>query len=374
VRLVPLILVLALGLNAQQPREDNAELLSTIERFRSAIAAEDWKHAAELSKSLSNSVSGSRDSVLSRSASSEIENFIEALPENTETVAVAQGSFKLSAPGGNVQLDALQVARGYVLGLLSAAEKGQVFKALEGRTMRYAVLVARKFRNHPPDGSQGLPLGMIDYQGCAVYAVAGTVSETVFPKVPETTIFGKRVWLMQGKQYEQARDATPKIDTYLFTLLKADTILACNDRDFFESIVQGIAAPAGKHGLPPNLPEWRHVERSAPFWALRHFRTDAAGTDPTDPRRGSLFGIAYDGSIGVTLQVESPAGQIQAHWLSTPSRNPWEAFTKSPDVGSGATTRKVADGTWELSVRDDLAPGYFTVFALMGMLGFAVLL
>ena len=373
-RLLALFLISALALNAQSPSVDNAEILTTIDRLRSAIASEDWKLAAELSKSLRTTVKGARDSALARSASSDIEDIIRALPQDTETIAVAQVPFTLSAMTPTVQIDALQVARGYVLALLGAAEKGEVFKALEGRAMRFSMVMARNFRNHPSDGSQALPLGMIDYQGCSVYAFAGPISETVFPKVPEISIFGKRVWLMQGKLYEQARDATPRTDTYLFTLLKEDTILACNDRNFFESLVQRVSVPPVEHGLPANLPEWKYVERSAPFWGFRHFKPDAPGTDPTDPRRGGLMGSAYTGTIGVTFQVEKPAGQILARWLSTSLTNPWERFTKSPEIGSGSQTRRLADGTWELSVKDDLAPGYFTVFALMGMLGFVVLL
>lgn len=370
---VVLLLIFALALSAQEPGGGSQNLLSLTDRLRFAMDAGDWKKAAELSSALKDAVREERDRTLAKTSEVQINRVIESLPENTETIVVAQQPFTLSEPVRNSEQSALTVARWYVLGLLGAADDEKPLKSLYGSTIRFAVLAARKFANQPPDGGTGAPLGMIAYQGCAEYAFASPIAQLAFPGLPDTTIAGHQVWKATGRQFAQGRDATPRSETYLMALLRPDLILACNNADFFSSILTNVDASL-KGTLLQRLPEWKHVDRSAPVWGIRHFVPESAATDPTYPSNGGVTGTAVQGAIGMFFQVGLPAGKVRALWLSTSKENPWEELSKAPDFGGAASTRSVSEGVWELSVNDELGPGSFAVFAVMAMLGFAVFL
>jgi hypothetical protein len=368
-------LLCACVLRGQDSGGDTQGLQALTEQLRLAVNAGDWKAAAELSATLKKAVVEQRDNTLAKGSNKQIDRLIDGLPEDTETIVVAHQPFTLSEPNKtNIEQGALPTARGYVLGLLGASDDGQPLKFLYGSTVRFAMLAARKFANHPPDGSDALPLGLIAYQGCGIYAFANPVAQLAFPGLPESTIAAHQVWTATGKQYSQARNATARSETYLMTALRPELILVCNDRDFFSSVVTNLdKGPRGS--LLQRLPEWKRVDRSASLWGLRHFVEDAAATDPTYPSNGGLLGDRLSGATGAIFEAGPHKGQLRALWLSASRDNPWEELSKSPDFRGAATVRQVADGIWELSVNDDvLGAGSFAVFAIMAFLGFAVLI
>jgi hypothetical protein len=367
------LLLCACALFGQEPSGDPKNLQALMESLRLAMEGGDWKTAAELSSSLKNAVIGERDRTLARDSKEQIDRLIDALPENTETIVVAQQPFTLSKPDPNTEHGALTTARAYILGLLGAADDEKPLKALYGSTLRYAVLAARKFANHPPDDNNVLPLGLIAYQGCGVYAFANLVAQLAFPGPPDSTIAAHQVWTATGEQHSQARDATSRSETYLITFLNPDLILACNDKEFFSSVVTSFDRRS-KGTLLQRLPEWKQVDRSVPVWGLRHFIEEASATDPTHPNNGDFVGEKLTGAIGTVLEVD-PEGKVRALWLSTSKENPWDDLSRNPDLRGAASARALANGVWELSVNDDVpGAGYFAIFAIMAFLGFAVLL
>jgi hypothetical protein len=371
-RSIGLCLLVAATLRSQDVSATKDLLIQT-DNLRAAMAAGDWKKADELSRTLSDAVRLARDRAFAQNANGQIDGILNALPQNIETVIVAQQPFTLRDANSNTQPDTLTGARSYVLMPLAAMEMGKIYKALDGSTIRFALLAGRKFTFQPDDGGKGSPLGMIAHQACAIYAFATPVPESSFTSTQETRILGKKVWLFEGKDYEQAADAEPRTDTYLITLLETDVMLVCNNRDFFSSVISGIGAPSDNSKLK-NLPEWKQVDRSAPVWGFRHFIPDPNGTDPTHPSHGELLRNKDEGAIGVTMQVGLPLGKISARWLTASNVNPWEELTKSNEFQGGASSRKVSDQVWELSVSDGVEPGSFAILALMGALGFLVLL
>lgn len=141
-----------------------------LDRLQSAANAADWKNAALLSQSLKEAVLQRRDRSLGRQTDDEVDSILRWLPADTETVVVAHQPFTLAEPNPQTLPGALEAAQGYILGLLGSIDDGKLFKNLEGRTLRFAVLAARKFANQPPNANGGTPLGMIAFQGCATYA------------------------------------------------------------------------------------------------------------------------------------------------------------------------------------------------------------
>jgi hypothetical protein len=354
----------ALALSAQQPQVNSESLLVLTDRLRAAMEAGDWKKAAELSSALKNATAEARGRALLGKNNEEIDRVLGWLPENTETIVVAQQPFILLEGDPNSVADALTEARGYVLNLLGPANDAELVKALYGTTVRFAVLAARRFENHKADERGAIPLGMIAYQGCAAYAFGTAVRDAAFTRLPDSTILNHEVWTLTGDEPD---------DKVLISFLKPDLILACNDKDFFSSVLSRINEPP-KETKFRRLPEWSQVDHSASVWGLRHFIPEAREWDPTHPANAGVTGTSDAGAIGITLQVGLPRGKVSGRWLSTSKTNYWDDLVSSPDFGNAASTRKIGEGVWELSANDESGPGTFAVFALMAMLGFAVLL
>jgi len=359
-------------LAAQEPRS-NDKLLALTDQLQSAINAGDWKNAAKLSSLVRDAVTQARNLSFAETTNEQVDTILNWLPENTETVVVAQEPFTISESNPNTEPGALTEARGYILGLLDAANQGKLFHALEGRTLRFALLTGRKFANHPTDRNNVLPLGLIAYQGCATYAFAKPVAEMASSGRPGTVIAGKQVWVSKGREYEPTRDADQRWATYLVALLSPDLILVCNDRDFFSSVVSRMTTRPVKQAFPPSLSEWKQMNRSAPFWGFRHFLPQPADTDPTDPRKGSLPEITDAGAMGVVMQLGVRTDGIRARWLSRSDTNPWQQLAKAGDFKGKAQSYRVSEGVWELNIRGDAQVEDFAVFALMAVLGFAML-
>ena len=55
--------------------------------------------------------------------------------------------------------------------------------------------------------------------------------------MPGAVILEHPVWLMEGKQYQQARDARPRTETHYITLLKPELMLVCNNEAFLTEIL-----------------------------------------------------------------------------------------------------------------------------------------
>ncbi len=235
-------------------------------------------------------------------------------------------------------------------------------------------MAARKFGNHPDDGGKALPLGMIAYQGCGFYSFAQSIPEDVLPQPPTTSILGQPVWLAEGKEYVQARNARPTTDTYLMALPKPDLVIACNDRNFLTQVLSRMTATPSTQAFPPTLPEWKYVDRSKPLWALRHFRQERALEDPSFPNNVGLFqGYNVSAPVGVVVIVDGPNGRVIGRFIASSPENPWKDLVSVGDFSGQAETHQVAPGVWELSAPADSESGGYMVFALMAILGFVVL-
>jgi len=274
---------------------------------------------------------------------------------------VAQEPFTIVPEDRTAFQPALAMAQGYVLGLLAAAEKENVLKGLTGRTVRLAVLAARRFgedeRETPPD-AQGGALGMIPYQGCAVYAFSEPVKESLLGRPPEDSIMGYRVWISKGSQNDW-----PDTDTYLVSLLKPDLMLVCNHRQFFSEVVSRIGSSPERRALPANLPEWSQVDRSAPLWAICHYGDYAALT--------GLISNGEDlGATGLTVEFGLASGAVRARMIA--KSDPWKKAVNDPQFAGAAKSREAAHGIWELSVEGKPEAGFMAVFVLMALLGFVV--
>ena len=347
---------------AQQQPDPKPELLNLTDQIDSAIQAGDWNRAAALSRSLNYAADNARNRSMAKGSTELIDQILEWLPPDTETLVVAQQPFKVMSGDQQAAEGVAVMARGYVLFLLDAIEKESLIKVLAGRTIRVAAVGARKFGNHDPDAAGRAPLGLIKYEGCAVYSFAEEVPEAIFQRPADESIMGRAVWISKGSQND-FKDT----DTYLAALPKPDLMLVCNNRDFFTQMISRMAVAQPPRALPTDLKAWQFVDRSAPVWAIRHFRRDRAADDPTF----EMIGGKDSQATGLAAEFGMHGG---AKGTMISKSDPWAGYVKLPDFEGAATSRTLGDGVWELAVTNNLEGAAMAVFVLMAYLGFVVLI
>ncbi len=348
---------------AAQPAT-SADLMKLTDELEAAIQAGDWPKAAQLSRSLRGATEEARNQSMAAAGSELVDSILTWLPSDTETLVVAQEPFTLSTRHENKIPGALEEAQGYVLGPLAAAESENLLMALVGRTVRLAALGARRFGEEPPGDrppDAPAPLGMIPYQGCGVYSFTEPIKEPLLKRPPEDSIMGHLVWISKGSQNDR-----PDAETYYVSLLKSDVVMACNNRDFFQELVSRIGLPQRLRALPANLPEWKQVDRTAPVWAVCHYR-ESRMLSAILSAGGKDFG-----ATGLTVEFGHASGPVKARLMA--GSDPWKALVDNLEFKGAATSRNVGSGVWELTVDGGPDAAGFAVFALMAVLGFVVLL
>jgi hypothetical protein len=361
IAVVALAVTILSAQNAPKP-----DLLKLTDGLQAAIESRDWKKAAQLSDSLKAAVRDARNQTMAAEGTSLVDAILGWLPRDTETLVVAQQPFVIPESKPDEIQSALVMAQSYVLGLLAAAEGEKLEKALPGQTMRIAALAARNFAEQPADPRGFIPLGMIAYQGCGVYAFAQPVPESILSRSSDESVLGQRVWTSKGSQNDR-KDS----DTYFVSFPKPDMVLVCNDRSFLTEMISRMDAKANPRALPASLPEWQHLDRSAPLWAIRHFRPDRVSLDPSHPAH--LFSGGKDpGAIGVVVHFGLASSAAKAMMLA--KLDPWHGVEGATEFQGAAESKKGAEGLWEFSVATKPEAAMMAAFVLMGVLGFAVYL
>jgi hypothetical protein len=125
------------------------------------------------------------------------------------------------------------------------------------------------------EGSRGFRgpkgLGMAPYEGAAIAVFSDDITNQAaeFIKSSASTavrteqIEGQRVAVFQDKYEED-------IWTTFVAFPRPDVIVVASDENFLRETLARIGGAQGKRALPDVLPEWKHVDTHAEFWALRH--------------------------------------------------------------------------------------------------------
>jgi hypothetical protein len=349
-------LIACTRLAAQTPPSQPA-LVQQLDDLRAAIAGGAWDQASEISTKFRKSVAEARDREGAAGAAKLTTQILDWLPTDTETLVVATQPITLSKHDETRRGTSLQGAQSYVLGLLYGVEGGTLFDSLQGKTVQMAVLAARQFGNHPAEANGALSLGMISFQGCGVYTFAEALPDPLFTRPKNESILSNDVWVSGAPKGE------PEDEKFFATRLGADLAVVCNDRSFLEQMLANRGGTKHQRALPETLPEWKYAWRDAPLWGISHLRDG-----------GMLSAISGDvdfGATGITVAFGLPSGVTKARVIA--KLDPWTGFMESPELQGAATTRKVQDGVWEISMSDDPKASGMIPFLLMAMLGFVVL-
>ncbi len=213
-------------------------------------------------------------------AEQRVKQCLEWLPPDTETIIAAQGPFLIPAKDPNPEKPTLtELGEFWAFEPLRAVRKGKVLKALEGQTLLLSLEGARHFRS--PRG-----LGLCPYDGCQIL-----IFDDKFSDVGNKLMISLRADVDRTHEHGQqdllAFDETREKDRWtIFIARPRPNVLLCGtDRQFVTTVMNLMESPKRRPDAPKftNLPEWRHVDTKARFWAIRHFDPGNASNDPTTP-------------------------------------------------------------------------------------------
>jgi hypothetical protein len=263
---------------------------------------------------------------------------LEWLPADTETFLVAHGPFQLPRVPAEDDKDAAekltlaQMLQGTACWPLMARDSLLV-KTLAGQNIALAMEGARGFR-------QNKGLGMALYDGIHILVFPhdlGTVGDAISKALADAgakrqRIAGRQV-LMVEEKYEN------DIWKFYFAQPKPNVLVGATDAGYLAEVFQRMDKPQAKRALPKELAEWKYVDTTASFWAMRHWDDAIKGAG----------GLVFSYSPDESPNKNRPA-TIKMLWPNTNLRRAKDAWTY------------VGEATWKPEVKQ-LAPGVIEVTA-----------
>ena len=236
-----------------------------------------------------------------------VRQVLSLLPADTETVTVANGPFVM--PELKPEADEAQgeesddhevenTFKGIALGLFGFKE-GLLGKHLKGEKILLAVEGSRHFRS--PSG-----LGEGPYQGCAIAVFADDITGRANAFVKDSSTVALRTEQIDGHQVTVFQETLEEdVWTTFVAFPKPNIALAASSKEYLREVLARLNGKRGERALPDTLPEWKHVNAQAEFWAVRHYDKRAGAMDPTSPFGGKkTANLPDDQAIGLTFSFD----------------------------------------------------------------------
>jgi hypothetical protein len=298
------------------------------------------------------------------------EQLLDWLPEDTETVIVAQVPFEIPEPTSE-QIKFDEAIRFLPFGPVLRLRGEMLYKELVGQKVLCAIEGSRRFtapRN----------LGMMPYQGAHILqfdlAADGALRKAfrICQQKADKNIklAGERVAVFTEKH---------ESDKWSFFVSQPQpgVLICATNQAFLEETLKRIGRKPDRRALPADLPEWKQVDVNAHVWAIRHYRKESAENDPSSPLRPKAaanvpdpdaIGLVfwYRPEIDKLIRVRYLSGAEDALDLITEGwRQPTDGVT--PDI------KQIAPGVVEIAISvsyEITAPMFLMVF--LGILGHGI--
>lgn len=289
------------------------------------------------------------------------------LPEDTETVTVAQGLFtlrdvSLKEEDDNRVMKDWELQETFeweTLGLLGLKER-LVLKRLLGRRIILALQGSRNFG--PPPGS----LGDMSFEGCLVVVFERDLPHAgaLFRQVERAAFKKERI---EGHSIlafqEEIEEGTW---TTFLAHPRPNILLIATNADFLQEVLQRMGGKKGGRALPDSLPEWTYANTRARFWGIRHVQ-------PHTERDGQTIGVTF--SFDITKERRSEVTFLSTNQnlfreLQDASADPSEE-TQGLNIRYRELRPGIVQATFDINKFDPLV--YF-LFYLSGWLGHGIYL
>ena len=287
------------------------------------------------------------------------------LPPDTQTLLVAPRPFVLveqtdSDPEGD--FDPVTVLRTWTLGGIVGFSS--LYSNFVGKRVLLSVAGVRRFREFSG-------LGMGPYDGCAFFTLQRPLDKTLVEMLPdavEQEVLGVSVFQLSQVREGSRRDR-PEEESLFIAELTPTMYATASDPGSMRILLARRAEPPTLRALPRDLPEWKHVDTQAPFWAIRHYPpvndwSKLGVIDESDPQ---AIGVAY--SAG-TKQVQTVIYLSRNPRVVDLIRNNWRS---DEEEWHPATVRRLSQNAVQIKVRtpEGDARGLFTIL-LLNALGFPI--
>jgi hypothetical protein len=304
--------------------------------------------------------------------SSVLESIFWWLPENTETLIVANGPFTIIDPDTNESNDLKHSLEQASYGPLSIIQQGKLLKPILGQTVLLSVEGSRKF--HPP-----ADLGSMQYEGCHVLIFGQDFAAVRASFIKSLETQAKEVQKIAGYQvmmFEQELESDGW--TVFIVSPKPDVVLYATDQGFLTEVLNRMESKARNRALPESLPEWKQVDTTAQFWAVRHYDKENALRDTTSPLSGrqAAANVPDKQAIGITLTYNSNGkNEARINYLSgnTEATRIAEKYWHPGSYKLDAKIIKSEPGVVEIAINPD-SQDTFPIFllALLAAFGHAI--
>lgn len=297
------------------------------------------------------------------------------LPEDTETVSVVRGPFKLDAldsepPDDMPGLERVDLTlRMAPLGALQTIKKGRFYKPLIGRSLLFSVEGSRKFRS-PAN------LGSMPYEGCQIIILQQGLGPARDTFVREMTSNAKQVEVVAGQRVMAFEEKLEEDTWKFFIAIPAPNILIfATNQDFLTQVLKRMHQKGQKRALPEDLPEWKHVKTGAKFWAVRHYDKDDAQEDPSSPLSGKQMAANWPdtGAVGIVFEFDPGRSKVTTIKYISGNKNALKLVTDQWGKliqGFKTVIRQAEPGVVEIVLsldnEDQAGDFLFLLFALLG--------
>jgi hypothetical protein len=188
-------------------------------------------------------------------------------------------------------------------------------------------------------------------------------------------IEGHTVAVFEGKSEED-------LWTTYIVFPKTNVAIAATNEGYLREVLARIDGNRGERALPETLPEWKHVNTSAQFWAVRHYRITGAETDPTSPFNRTWGKTPDSQAIGLTFSLDLDKSKTATITYLSGDENGLQRFQKKyfTERGPAVTQmriqyREVEPGALEGAYDvEQIESADSFVFVLEALLGHAIYL
>ncbi|MGC9945240.1 MAG: hypothetical protein ABSF64_02490 [Bryobacteraceae bacterium] len=352
--------LLSVGVAAQTPGQSNLSPL--MPELRTAIRNDSLAVAAELANRLDDAVQQRYNAWLIRDADQRVQEVLTWLPDDTESLWVNQTPFPIK-PDDSAELLSERPIQLFCVDRLIALNEGNIYRALGRHTVRLVVAAAGQIRRGEFGGPPSLAVQDVAY----FYFFADAVE---LPQ-PDESLQGKPVWHASAKVLssfitEPGVAPAQREDENWIGLARPDLLIVAHRRELLAQILRQIAGGQRSHALPTDLPEWRQVDRSAPFWGLRHLAAQpqpAREQPPYVAQIPRLEGFA----TGATVRFDPVRQRLEIRYLT---EAPMPPRGGGPDLlAREFDVDHPEPGVWRL-ISDLKTRGPWPLHVAMTMLGF----
>ncbi len=313
-----------------------------------------------------------------------MEQMLNWFPADTETVSAVMGPFLLpqvekDSSGGLRTAKSADEVRDQFMQfplLLLAGKDGLLAKNLKDKPVVAAIEGSRNFQ--APTG-----LGGMRYQGGVIAVFAGNITANADAFLRDSApgilrkqqIGGHEITVFQEKSEED-------IWTTYITFPKPNIAVVATSEDYLREVLARINGEQGARALPANLPEWKHVNIRAEFWAVRHYRKTGAETDPSSPFNSGWGKMPDPQAIGLTFTFDPSKSKTAAITYLSGDENSLQRIKREyfaehdpAETQMHIQYREVEPGALEGTYNiEQLETADAFVFVLEGLLGHAIYL